>query len=281
MKSDLILKRFFSKSMLQHLLENQHDHLFATAIHKYIKNPDGMTYDQLFSQIYSYIAHSYRTEYYYKNSLFNKILLKNHNPRTTVAFTEFPIARSKADFVMINGRGSVYEIKTELDNLDRLETQINDYYKAFSQVIVLTYEKNVEKVEKIVPSSTGIMVLTQRGALRIIRKAIDNRDYFDIETIYKILRKDEFESVLLRSGKSLPNCDSFTYYKTCYTLFSQMDIQTAQREMLRELKSRICMEKRDSIVYVPNSLRFLVYTDKTGEQCLPKLNQLLTTVYGG
>ena len=201
MKSDLILKRFFSKSMLQHLLENQHDHLFATAIHKYIKNPDGMTYDQLFSQIYSYIAHSYRTEYYYKNSLFNKILLKNHNPRTTVAFTEFPIARSKADFVMINGRGSVYEIKTELDNLDRLETQINDYYKAFSQVIVLTYEKNVEKVEKIVPSSTGIMVLTQRGALRIIRKAIDNRDYFDIETIYKILRKDEFVFKTRRKGK--------------------------------------------------------------------------------
>lgn len=281
MKSDLILKRFFSKSMLQHLLENQHDHLFATAIHKYIKNPDGMTYDQLFSQIYSYIAHSYRTEYYYKNSLFNKILLKNHNPRTTVAFTEFPIARSKADFVMINGIGKVYEIKTELDNLERLESQINDYYKAFSQVVVLTYEKNVEKVEKIVPTSVGIMILTPRGALRTIRKAIDDREHFEMEAIFKILRKEEFESILSRSGKVLPECDAFSYYKNCYAAFSQIDVQHAQSEMLRELKSRISMEKRDSIAKVPESLRFLIYTDKAGEQCLPKLDHLLVTEYGG
>ena len=281
MKSDLILKRFFSKTMLQHLLENQYDHLFSTTIHKYIKNPVGMTYDQLFNQIYSYLGHSYRTEYYYKNSLFNKILLKNHNPRTTVAFTEFPIARSKADFVMINGIGRVYEIKTELDNLERLESQINDYYKAFSQVVVLTYDKNVEKVEKLVPESVGIMILTPRGALHTIRKAVDDREHFEKEAIFKILRKEEFESILLRSGKLLPECDAFSYYKNCYAAFSQIDVLQAQSEMLRELKSRISMEKRDSIAKAPESLRFLIYTDKAGEQCLPKLDHLLATEYGG
>ncbi|AXB82369.1 sce7726 family protein [Megasphaera hexanoica] len=281
MQSDQILKRFFSKSMLQRLILNKHDSFFSATINKYVEHPKGMTYTQLFDCIYLYISHSYRTEYYYKNSLFNKILLKKHNPRTTVAFTELPIARSKADFVMINGIGKVYEIKTELDNLDRLTSQINDYYKAFSQVVVLTHEKNIGKVEKIVPPSVGIMVLTRRGALRTIRKALDDKEFFDRETIFKILRKEEFESIILRSGKSLPECDAFCYYKECFALFSQIDVQTAQKEMLRELKSRISMEKRDVAVKIPETLRFLVYTDRTGERRMPKLKKLLTTVYGG
>lgn len=281
MQSNLILKRFFSKSMLQRLLINKNDKLFFKVVYNYVEEPKGMTYAQLFSYIYAYVSHFYRTEYYYKNSLFNKILLKKHNPRTTVAFSEFSIAHSKADFVMINGTGCIYEIKTELDNLERLKTQINDYYKAFSRVVVLTYEKNIEKVERIVPSTVGIMILTRRGALRTVRKASNDKACFDKETIFKILRKEEFESIILRSGKSLPECDAFSYYKECFALFSQIDVQTMQKEMLRELKKRISMEKRDVVAEVPETLRFLIYTDKSGERCLPKLKKLLMTVYGG
>ena len=40
---------------------------------------------------------------------------------------------------MINGRGVVYEIKTDLDNLLRLENQIRDYYKVFSYVYVSSW----------------------------------------------------------------------------------------------------------------------------------------------
>ena len=46
-----------------------------------------------------------------------------------LALTELPVGDSKADFIMINGRGVVYEIKTDLDNLLRLENQIRDYYR--------------------------------------------------------------------------------------------------------------------------------------------------------
>lgn len=281
MRSDLILKRFFSKSMLQALFANRQDNLFFTVVNRYVENPKGMTYSQLFNNVYSYIARCYRTEYYYKNVLFNKLLLKKHNPRTTVAFSEIPIARSKADFIMINGVGIVYEIKTELDNLDRLESQITDYYKAFSQIFVLTYEKNIEKVERIVPSSVGIMILTKRGAVRTVRKAIDNKKNFDKETIFNILRKDEFEDIILRSGQSLPDCDAFCYYKRCFELFSLIDVTTAQKEMLRELKSRISMKKRISVFDVPETLRFLIYSDKRGELWLTELSELLLTVYGG
>ena len=48
----------------------------------------------------------------------------------------------------LNGKAVVYEIKTELDNLERLESQISDYYKAFDHVAVVTCIENVENVKK-------------------------------------------------------------------------------------------------------------------------------------
>ena len=55
----------------------------------------------------------------------------------------------KQIFVLINGKAVVYEIKTELDNLERLESQIDDYYKAFEHVAVVTYEKNLKQLKKV------------------------------------------------------------------------------------------------------------------------------------
>nr|WP_270211591.1 sce7726 family protein [Streptococcus anginosus] len=62
----------------------------------------------------------------------NKRLLGMHSINTTTALTEIPVGRAKPDFILINGKAVVYEIKTELDNFDRLENQINEYYKAFN-----------------------------------------------------------------------------------------------------------------------------------------------------
>lgn len=77
----------------------------------------------------------YRNEYYYKNTLLNKLLIGKHSVNTTSALTEVNINKSKADFVLINGKAVVYEIKTELDNLDRLECQIMDYYTRFESCL--------------------------------------------------------------------------------------------------------------------------------------------------
>ena len=57
--------------------------------------------------------------------ILNQLLIKKHDVYNTAALTELPIGESKADFIMINGRGIVYEIKTDLDNLVRLENQIH------------------------------------------------------------------------------------------------------------------------------------------------------------
>ena len=133
------------------------------------------------------MKNNYRNEYFYKNTLLNKLLLGVHSVNTTTALTEVAIAKSKADFVLINGKAVVYEIKTELDNLERLSSQVDDYYKAFDHVAVVTYEKNLQQLQKVLDSidkPVGIYVLRKNGKLGTVRKPqrhisdLDNISYF-------------------------------------------------------------------------------------------------------
>ena len=138
-------------------------------IKKYINYDSTKTNSELVSEIYNILKTEYRNEYYYKNTLLNKLLLGVHSVNTTTALTEIPIAKSKADFVLINGKAVVYEIKTELDNLERLESQINDYFKAFDHVAVVTYNENVTAIQKKIDSigkPVGIYVLQNRGTIK-------------------------------------------------------------------------------------------------------------------
>lgn len=114
--------------------------------------------------------YEYRNEYYYKNTILNQLLIKKHDLYNTAALTELPIGNSKADFIMINGRGVVYEIKTDLDNLIRLEDQLKDYYKVFSYIYVVVGNKQLPHVKEFLKDQkVGIYELTASGRL-ICRK---------------------------------------------------------------------------------------------------------------
>lgn len=107
------------------------------------------------------------------------MLLGIHSPKTTIALTEVPIAGSKADFILINGKAVVYEIKTALDNFERLEGQLEDYYKAFSRVVVVTAEQHYEELKKrLKDSPAGIYVLTSKGTLSIKRSRLNTQLHF-------------------------------------------------------------------------------------------------------
>lgn len=143
-----ILNKIFTRNVLRDVVSARENANLIYIVQQYELN--NKSYGDLFKQIYDVLKKSYRNEYYYKNTLLNKLLLGVHSVNTTTALTELPIANSKADFLMINGKAVVYEIKTELDNLERLESQINDYYLAFDHVAVVTYEENLEAIEKLI-----------------------------------------------------------------------------------------------------------------------------------
>ena len=128
-KNNFLLNRLFTRNILKRLLQLKKEKVYERIILEYNYDNFSKTNLEFFENIYKYMSENYRNEYFYQNTLFNKLLLGRHSLNTTTALTQIPIGSAKADFIMINGKAIIYEIKTELDSFERLENQIKNYYK--------------------------------------------------------------------------------------------------------------------------------------------------------
>lgn len=277
------LNRVFTRNMLRHFMDGKTDNVYATVVKRYICNPNQKKNRQLISEIYCELKNNYRNEYFYKNTLLNKLLLGVHSVNTTIALTEVPIAKSKADFVLINGKAVVYEIKTELDNLERLSSQIDDYYKAFDHVAVVTFEKNLLQLQKVLDSidkPVGIYVLRKNGKLGTIQKPQRYIEDLNKEVIFKLLRKNEYENIITHYYGYLPEVTQFKYYTACKQLFLEIPLEESYLYVLKNLKKRMQLEKQE-FVKVPYELKFLAYFMELKYEDYQKLEIFLEQQYGG
>ena len=115
-------------------------------IEKHTTITQSTTNIELFDSIYDELLHSYRNEYVYKNILINKKLINTYSLKNTIVLNEFKIGNSIADFVLLNGKVQIFEIKTELDGLNKLEKQISDYYSFATEVYIVTSSNSAESV---------------------------------------------------------------------------------------------------------------------------------------
>lgn len=278
-----ILNKFFLRNTFRRCYEEGNDKVYGQVIRRYVDYDSEKTNSELISEIYSVLKNEYRNEYYYKNTLLNKLLLGVHSVNTTTALTEVPIAKSKADFVLINGKAVVYEIKTELDNLDRLEGQINDYYKAFDHVAVVTYKENIEAIQKKIEDigkPVGIYVLQKKETLKTIQKPKAYKDALDAQILYKILRKPEYEEIILKKYGFLPEVSAFQYYSECRKLFMKIPIEESYIYVLKLLKKRTKIIK-EAYKEIPYELKFLAYFMELKAEDYKKIACFLNQPYGG
>lgn len=243
--------------------ENSVPESFSKCVKRYIKTEEA-TIGEAISEIYHFMDCEYRNEYFYKNTILNQLLIKKHDLYNTAALTELPIGDSKADFIMINGRGVVYEIKTDLDNLLRLEKQIKDYYKVFSYVYVVVGNKQLSHVKEFLKDQkVGIYELTASGKLICRKKALCNKENLSYEAMFQVLRKAEFESILLKHFHKLPEVNSFQYYRECQKWLERVNIITLQKDVMKCLKARTLMLVENKLEEkVPYELRFYAYFSK-------------------
>ena len=227
---------------------------FFECVRRYVKTDDA-TIGEAISEIYHFMNYEYRNEYYYKNTILNQLLIKKHDLYNTAALTELPIGNSKADFIMINDRGVVYEIKTDLDNLIRLENQLKDYYKVFSYIYVVVGNKQLPHVKEFLKDQkVGIYELTASGRLICRKKAFYNRDNLSYGAMFQVLRKAEFESIILKHFHRLPEVNNFQYYRECKKWLERINIVTLQKDVMKCLKARTLM--------LINDIDFLDFIDK-------------------
>lgn len=236
---------------------------FSDCVKRYIKSGSS-TVGEAVSEIYHFMDSKYRNEYFFKNTILNQLLIQKHDLYNTAALTELPIGDSKADFIMINGRGVVYEIKTDLDNLIRLENQIKDYYKVFSYIYVVTGKKQLPHVKELLKNQkAGIYELTSSGKLICRKKALCNKQGLSYKAMFQVLRKAEFESVLLKHFHKLPEVNSFQYYRECLRWLERLNISTLQKDVMNCLKGRTLMAVENEFEEkVPYELRFYAYFSK-------------------
>ena len=254
-KTKYLLNRFFSRDNINNLLKYNKDEVFERI------SKEETSHLETIQSVYQELSKTYRNEYFYKNTLLNKRLLGIHSVNTTTALTEIPVGRAKPDFILINGKAVVYEIKTELDNFDRLENQINEYYKAFNHVAIVTYEKNIEMAKRKIAEINkpiGLYILQKNVKIKTVMEPKEYNNDLDRDVIFSILRKREYESIIEKRFGSLPQVSQFDYYDVCRQLTEDIRLEQFYSDFLIELKKRNPINK-ELFAAVPYELKFLVY----------------------
>ncbi len=239
------------------------------------------TYKSAITDFYQELKLNHRNEYFYKNELLNSLLIQNGKISSCSALTELPVADSKTDMIFIdeNDVGSVYEIKTELDTLNRLENQIQDYYKAFPYIYVVTSSNHLNQLEQVLEgTNVGIIELTSNNEFVHQKEAAYNASSLSHDVLFRILRKKEFESIVIKYFGKLPDVSDFVYYGTCFELLENLDIVLFQKEVMSCLRKRNLIQDVESFTdNVPYELSFYGYFSKKYRNKWDMLGNFLDT----
>lgn len=258
----------------------RHRDYFSTfyRIKKYTTVQESTTNLETISGIYKTLIKDYKNEYVYKNILINKLLLKKHSLKNTIALSEFNIGNSIADFVLLNGEARIYEIKTELDNLEKLEKQIEDYYKFSDKVYIVTNSKHICNLKNLYKkSNVGIIELTERNALNTIKEAVSYKSSFNFEVLFKTLRKEEYSAIINEYYGIVPDVPNTKFYRECFSLAKKIEIFKFQNLVIKKLKLRnisnpnLIIEKS-----IPECLKHICYTLDFSKTEYKELDYFLT-----
>lgn len=261
------INQVFSTNVITSLINSRTSEVYDFVVGKYINEPYTKTNGQILKEIYKYLGKNHRNEYYYTNTLLNKLLVGIHNVNTTTALSQVRVSDHIADFVMINGEARAYEIKSNLDNFVRLNDQLSDYYKAFSKVSILVSEKEREKaclvLEKLgmMGKKVGIYVLSKNNTIFCkskSREPVVFNEKLDYKSLFSLMRKKEYESVIESFFHELPITPPVFYYKECLKMFSSIPILEAQKLTFMELKKRNSISK-SLFDKIPMELKAVVY----------------------
>ncbi|UQS83069.1 sce7726 family protein [Bombilactobacillus thymidiniphilus] len=283
MNIKILLNKLFTVNSLEKVISGQNVTVYKNVINELIEPSSSVSNLQALNIIYDYMSKKHRNEYFYKNTLLNKILLGRHSINTSTAIRELPVNKCILDFLIINGVGQAYEIKTELDNLKRLKDQIENYYHVFSFCNIVTDISHVEQIKNSLDiPEVGIIVLTKRNTLHEERKAIKYEKKLDYESMFKVLRKYEFEAILKDNFGYLPKTKDFEYYDACFQIFKELDVLKAQEEMLWQLKQRrgVDTDNIEKFKMVPREIKSLVYFSSYKKDNFERLDRFLTKKMG-
>lgn len=214
----LILSQKYTPAALKRMLRgNTNDELSSwRELAKYLSLPSGITICDAITLGYRILMKSYRSEPVYKNQLVRNLYLRRHNPDQATMLDEFRIGSSQCDLFIVNGESTVYEIKTELDNTNRLAEQLSNYRGMAEKTYLVVHHTQTCYYQKhIKDTATGLISFGQRGGLQIEKEADDDNSAWDVGLIFGSLRKSEYTEVIRTYYGIVPDVPNMRYFKKC------------------------------------------------------------------
>ena len=104
-----------------------------------------------------------------------------------------PSSKARADVVVVNGHFTGYEIKSDVDSLQRLPSQIKEYDIYLEKNYIVVGQKFASKVHEYVPEHWGIIVATEKNdsvSLEFRRPAKQNPHWSFNEFIFFLPAND-------------------------------------------------------------------------------------------
>lgn len=238
------------------------------------------TWGDVFKKAYNFLLKRYRSEYVFKNIITNRLMLERYGFDEASLLTEFRVDNVKSDILILNGSSYAYEIKTELDNLDRLASQIAAYLKTFDYVSVVASESYAEKIKGVIPARVGLLMLDAEGNLQELVKAKSNKCNANPESIFNSFRKDEHCEILRKNSIDPASIPRGKLYSKAKKVFCQYSPAEAHDLMVRLIKSRASSIKLEAFVKkVPNALKFAAFSTSLNAPQKERFADLLATSF--
>lgn len=196
-----------------------------------------------------------RGAYPYRAAIARKLFREKHKIESATLLAEFRVGSARADAVVLNGKATVYEIKSERDNVGRLAEQLDQYARVFPNVRVVAAERHVDAVMRIADSSIGVISLSKKLTLHTVRAGADDRSRLSVTHIFDSLQRAEAIAILRRYGIAIPELPNTAMHGALRKLFATLTADQAHRGMLATLKkTRSLASRARALEQLPASL---------------------------
>lgn len=276
--------RFFSSSVVKELGRRGKSPIFARLLRE-SRITDSLAAStplhEVFESAFNYLkVRDNRHEYVYKAAITQKVLLGVHNLNTASMLTEFRVGNCKADVVILNGTGTVYEIKSERDTLSRLKNQIAAYLKVFASVNVIVGENHVESVLANSIPEVGVMHLSNSFSISTVREPCEDLSRVCPLAIFDCVNLNEAEKILKLQGLDCPSVANTKRFAVLKELFTRLTPEDAHRGLVDILKKTRKQSSLESLLHeIPNSLHSAALTARLRKQDRQRFsNALMTTL---
>ena len=218
------------------------------------------TLGEAFDEALRQLAVNYRSEYFYKAQIVSKVVFGRHSPRTAAALLELPMGSAIADVVIINGTSTIYEVKTDLDNFDRLPAQLHEYGTRAEFVNVVVSETRAARAIEVTPSWVGVVALRRNGALSVCREPSSRLEHISAEHQFHMLRTEEARRAVAACTGELIEAPTGRAWPLLRDAFSRLSPAQANTAVVRELRlrGRHVADLTDGATF-PASLRAMAY----------------------